>query len=112
MADVHPLSEVEKCYWSNQAFQRCLRATKWDYAAALKRAEETCVWRREFGVEEMREEDVWREGETGKELVFGYDVNCRPVLYMVRSDARFVSPRAPPHCPSRASSNVYRRHSN
>ncbi|POY72556.1 hypothetical protein BMF94_4383 [Rhodotorula taiwanensis] len=82
MADVHPLSEVEKCYWSNQAFQRCLRATKWDYAAALKRAEETCVWRREFGVEEMREEDVWREGETGKELVFGYDVNCRPVLYM------------------------------
>ncbi|GAA5976753.1 hypothetical protein JCM10908_005620 [Rhodotorula pacifica] len=82
MADVHPLSEVEKCYWSTQAFQRCLRATKWDYAAALKRAEETLVWRREFQVEEMKEEDVWREGETGKELVFGYDVNCRPVLYM------------------------------
>jgi hypothetical protein len=83
MADLHPLSDVEKCYWSSQAFQRCLRATKWDYPSALKRAEETLVWRREFQVEEMTEEEVWREGETGKELVFGYDVNCRPVLYMV-----------------------------
>ncbi|TKA57499.1 hypothetical protein B0A53_00730 [Rhodotorula sp. CCFEE 5036] len=82
MADLHPLSDVEKCYWSSQAFQRCLRATKWDYPSALKRAEETLVWRREFQVEEMTEEEVWREGETGKELVFGYDVNCRPVLYM------------------------------
>lgn len=87
MSDLHGLSEVEKCYWSSQAFQRCLRATKWDYAAALKRAEETCVWRREFRVEEMKEEDVWKEGETGKELVFGYDVNCRPVLYMVSRPA-------------------------
>lgn len=32
----------------------------------------------------MKESDVSREGETGKELVMGYDVNCRPVLYMVR----------------------------
>ncbi|GAA6058626.1 hypothetical protein JCM10212_004037 [Sporobolomyces blumeae] len=77
-----PLSDVEKCYWSNQAFQRCLRATKWDYANAVKRAEETCVWRREFNVEGMKEQDVSREGETGKELVFGFDVDCRPVLYM------------------------------
>ncbi|GAA6055475.1 hypothetical protein JCM3770_002846 [Rhodotorula araucariae] len=82
MADVHPLSDVEKCYWSSQAFLRCFRAVKWDYAAALRRAEETAVWRREYGVEEMKEADVWPEGETGKELVFGFDVNCRPVLYM------------------------------
>ncbi|BGP38633.1 Phosphatidylinositol transfer protein (PITP) [Rhodotorula kratochvilovae] len=82
MADVHPLNDVEKCYWSSQAFLRCFRATKWDYAAALRRAEETAVWRREYGVEEMKESDVWPEGETGKELVFGFDINCRPVLYM------------------------------
>ncbi|BGP23339.1 Phosphatidylinositol transfer protein (PITP) [Rhodotorula toruloides] len=80
--DLHPLSDVEKCYWSRQAFSRCLRAVKWDYAAGVRRAEETCVWRREYGVEEMKEEDVSHEGETGKELVMGYDINCRPVLYM------------------------------
>jgi len=84
MNDLHPLNDVEKCYWSPQAFLRCFRAVKWDYAAALRRAEETAVWRREYGVEDMKEEDVWVEGETGKELVFGYDVNARPVLYMVR----------------------------
>lgn len=77
-----PLDDVEKCYWSSQAFQRCLRATKWDYQNALKRAEETLVWRREYKVETMKEEDVSREGETGKELVFGFDNDCRPVLYM------------------------------
>ncbi|GAA6019444.1 hypothetical protein JCM11491_004830, partial [Sporobolomyces phaffii] len=81
-AQLSPLSDVERCYWSSQAFQRCLRATKWDYANALKRAEETCVWRREYRVEEMREQDVSREGETGKELVLGFDNDCRPVLYM------------------------------
>ncbi|GAA5836098.1 hypothetical protein JCM9279_002192 [Rhodotorula babjevae] len=82
MADLVPLNDVEKCYWSPQAFLRCFRAVKWDYAAALRRAEETCVWRREYAVEDMKEDDVWTEGETGKELVFGYDVNARPVLYM------------------------------
>jgi hypothetical protein len=76
------LNDVEKCYWSNQAFQRCLRATKWDYLQAEKRAEETLVWRREFKVEEMKEQDVSKEGETGKELIFGYDNDSRPVLYM------------------------------
>ncbi|GAA5821281.1 hypothetical protein JCM11251_004551 [Rhodosporidiobolus azoricus] len=82
LADVRPLNDVEKCYWSKQAFLRCLRAVKWDYAAGVRRAEETLVWRREFKVEEMQESDISREGETGKELVMGFDVNCRPVLYM------------------------------
>ncbi|GAA5961025.1 hypothetical protein JCM3765_006506 [Sporobolomyces pararoseus] len=77
-----PLDEVEKCYWSSQAFQRCLRATKWDYSQALKRAEETLVWRREYNVEGMQEQEVSKEGETGKELVFGFDNDSRPVLYM------------------------------
>lgn len=55
---------------------------KWDYNAAVKRAEVTLVWRREAKVEEMGPEAVSTEGETGKELVFGYDKECRPVLYM------------------------------
>lgn len=41
------------------------------------------MWRREATVEEMGPEHVSPEGETGKELVFGYDKDCRPVLYMV-----------------------------
>lgn len=41
------------------------------------------VWRREFGVEEMAPEKVSPEAETGKEIVFGYDRDSRPVLYMV-----------------------------
>lgn len=65
-----------------QAFERCFRAVKWDYDAAVKRAEVTCVWRREYGVEEMKPEHVSPEGETGKEIVFGYDRDSRPVLYM------------------------------
>ncbi|ORY79359.1 CRAL-TRIO domain-containing protein [Leucosporidium creatinivorum] len=77
-----PLTEVEKCYWSSEAFERCFRAVKWDYAAAVKRAEITLVWRREAKVEEMGPEHVSPEGETGKELIFGYDKECRPVLYM------------------------------
>ncbi|KAM0754643.1 CRAL/TRIO domain-containing protein [Meredithblackwellia eburnea MCA 4105] len=78
------LTDKEKCYWSTEAFQRCLRATKWVYQDAVKRAEETLVWRREFcdGVDEMTPELVSHEGETGKELVAGYDINFRPVLYM------------------------------
>jgi len=48
----------------------------------VKRAEITLVWRREAKVEEMSPEHVSPEGETGKELVFGYDKDCRPVLYM------------------------------
>ncbi|GAA5976469.1 hypothetical protein JCM5350_001700 [Sporobolomyces pararoseus] len=81
-SNLEGLNEVEKCYWSSQAFQRCLRATKWDYLQALKRAEETLVWRREYNVEGMQEGEVSKEGETGKELVFGFDNDKRPVLYM------------------------------
>ncbi|SCZ99006.1 BZ3500_MvSof-1268-A1-R1_Chr3-1g05760 [Microbotryum saponariae] len=77
-----PLSDVEKCYWSWEQFQRVARAVKWDYPAAIKRAEEILVWRREFGIDSMTAEQVSHEGETGKELSFGYDFASRPILYM------------------------------
>lgn len=82
-SDLAPLDDVEKCYCSEQHFHRVCRAVKWDYHAALKRAEEITVWRREAKVEEMSPDQVSIEGETGKELIFGYDKQCRPVLYMV-----------------------------
>lgn len=78
-----PLNDVEKCYCSEEHFHRVFRAVKWDHDAALKRAESIVVWRREAGVEEMTAEHVSPEGETGKEIVFGYDKQARPVLYMV-----------------------------
>lgn len=77
------LDDREKCYWSKEGFLRVLRATKWNLHAAIRRAEESCVWRREYEIESMRPEQVSKEAETGKEIVFGYDVNARPVLYMV-----------------------------
>ncbi|SCV74158.1 BQ2448_6590 [Microbotryum intermedium] len=77
-----PLSDVEKCYWSWEQFQRVARAVNWDYPAAVKRAEEILVWRREFGVDSMQPEQVSHEGETGKKLSFGYDFESRPILYM------------------------------
>lgn len=67
----NPLNEVERCYWSKEAFERCLRATKWNYDSAVKRAEETCVWRRESRVEEINEKDIEGESATGKEIVMG-----------------------------------------
>lgn len=85
--ELRPLDDVEKCYWSREAFLRCLRACKWHYDNAVRRAEETCVWRREYNVEQLGADSISVEGETGKELVYGFDRQCRPVLYMVRERA-------------------------
>lgn len=97
MPSLLPLNDVEKAYWSTEAFQRCLRATRWHLDNALKRAEETVVWRREFGVDDMPDSRVSREGETGKELVFGYDNLQRPVLYVRTVTARHLPLLQAPH---------------
>ncbi|KAM0788431.1 hypothetical protein ACM66B_001566 [Microbotryomycetes sp. NB124-2] len=80
--ELSPLQEREKMYLSLEQVHRACRAVKWDEHAALRRLEEIVVWRREYGVDDMQPELVSKEGETGKELVFGYDKQCRPVLYM------------------------------
>jgi hypothetical protein len=38
--------------------------------------------RREARVEDITFDDIEEEARTGKELVLGFDLNCRPVLYM------------------------------
>ena len=88
------LDEREKCFWSYEQFHRTLRAVKWQYDQAVRRAEETCVWRREYGVEDLSAEHVAPEAETGKEVIFGYDNASRPCLYMhpYRQNTQ-VSPR-------------------
>ena len=81
------LTEVERCYWSEEQFLRVLRATKWNRKAALTRALETANWRRDFGpgVEEITAESIEKEALTGKEIVLGFDFDQRPVLYLVSS---------------------------
>lgn len=79
------LDDVEKCYLSREAFLRILRSRSFDLPNSVKRAEETIVWRRDFGVEDLdtvQGEVVKLEAATGKEIIFGYDLNSRPVLYM------------------------------
>lgn len=80
-----PLSETEKAWLSKECILRYLRAAKWDIKHAKKRLEETLVWRRTFGVDpetSLTPDMVSEENETGKEVILGYDSNCRPCLYL------------------------------
>ncbi|THH00212.1 hypothetical protein EW026_g2285 [Hermanssonia centrifuga] len=82
------LREEEMFWLSFECMLRYLRATKWVSAqAAIKRLEETLAWRREFGLydERFTPEHVEPEALTGKEVVFGFDVNGRPALYLCPS---------------------------
>ncbi|KAH9944856.1 CRAL-TRIO domain-containing protein [Amylocystis lapponica] len=78
------LREEEKFWLSYECILRYLRATKWTGAsAAIKRIEETLVWRREYGLYDLiTAEHVEPEALTGKQFTFGYDVDGRPACYM------------------------------
>lgn len=84
-----PLSEAEKAWLTRECFLRYLRATKWHYKDAIDRIELTLAWRREFGIsgnfdhENTVNADLCSpENETGKEVILGYDNDCRPCLYL------------------------------
>ncbi|KAG8772067.1 hypothetical protein FRC16_005745 [Serendipita sp. 398] len=78
--------EVEKFWLTNDCILRYLRATKWDVPSAIRRLETTLLWRREFGFYTfVTAEHVEPEGMTGKEVIFGYDKDNRPALYMFPS---------------------------
>ncbi|CAG7849097.1 CRAL-TRIO domain-containing protein C23B6.04c [Serendipita indica DSM 11827] len=80
------LMEMEKFWLTNDCMLRYLRATKWDVPAAIKRLESTLAWRRSFGFyDSLTPEHVEIEGQTGKEVIFGYDQGNRPGLYMFPS---------------------------
>lgn len=83
---------------------RYLRATKWNVAKAIERLESTLKWRREFGLythtPEYLEPEVCMSTSppytdhrqsfllkfvTGKQILFGYDSQNRPALYMFPS---------------------------
>jgi len=87
-----PILEEEKAWLTKECFLRYLRATKWKLDAAIKRIEETIVWRRTFGVvnvpghtdpsKVITAELVELENTTGKNLILGYDNDNRPCLYL------------------------------
>ncbi|KIK62976.1 hypothetical protein GYMLUDRAFT_41278 [Collybiopsis luxurians FD-317 M1] len=80
------LLEEEKFWLSYECQLRYLRATKWKLNDAIKRLESTLKWRREFGLyTHVTAEHVEPEAVTGKEILFGYDVNGRPAFYMIPS---------------------------
>ncbi|PCH42236.1 CRAL/TRIO domain-containing protein [Wolfiporia cocos MD-104 SS10] len=78
------LRDEEKFWLSFECIHRYMRATKWAGAkAAIKRLEETLIWRREFGLYDLlTPEHVEPEAVTGKMVIFGYDVDGRPALYL------------------------------
>lgn len=88
----HPILPEERAWLTKECFLRYLRATKWKVDAAIKRIEETLIWRRTFGVvyvpghtedeKFITKELVEVENETGKNLMIGYDNDNRPCLYL------------------------------
>lgn len=78
------LTDEERFWLSYECIHRYLRAVKWASSkAAIKRLEETLIWRREFGLYGLiTHEHVEPEATTGKEVLFGYDVDGRPALYL------------------------------
>ncbi|KAM9905730.1 hypothetical protein OXX69_007079 [Metschnikowia pulcherrima] len=88
----HPVTDEEKAWLTKECILRYLRATKWKVSATIKRIEDTIVWRRTFGVVEIKghtdpkklitPEMVEPENVTGKNLILGYDIDNRPCLYL------------------------------
>lgn len=80
-----PITETEKMFLTKECILRYLRATKWKTDDTKKRLEGTLGWRREFGVDpesSLSADIVSEENETGKEVILGFDNDCRPCLYL------------------------------
>ncbi|GBE88286.1 CRAL/TRIO domain-containing protein [Sparassis latifolia] len=78
------LREEEKFWLSYECLLRYLRATKWHSAhGVIKRIDATLKWRREYGVYDLITASyVEPEAVTGKMVLFGYDIDGRPALYL------------------------------
>jgi hypothetical protein len=78
-----PLTDSERIWLTRECLLRYLRATKWNVAQAIKRLQETLVWRREFGTEGFTAEYISEENATGKQVTLGFDKEGRPCLYLL-----------------------------
>ena len=77
-----PLSDNERLWLTRECLLRYLRASKWNEPHAITRLQATLVWRREFKVESHTSDYISEENETGKQVIFGYDNEGRPCLYL------------------------------
>ncbi|KAI2641908.1 CRAL/TRIO domain-containing protein [Hypomontagnella submonticulosa] len=77
-----PLTDSEKMWLTRECLLRYLRATKWHEKESEKRLFETLAWRREYGVEELTADYISPENATGKQIIVGYDKQCRPCHYL------------------------------
>ena len=81
-APTTPLTDEERMWLTRECMLRYLRATSWSSTEAPKRLTNTLIWRREFRVTTLSAEHVSPEGETGKQVILGFDNNARPCLYL------------------------------
>lgn len=76
------LTDTERLWLTRECLLRYLRASKWNLPHAATRLEATLIWRREYGVEAHTADYISPENETGKQVILGYDNDCRPCLYL------------------------------
>lgn len=88
--ELKPLESYEKAWLTRECLLRYLRATKWVLDDCIERITLSIAWRREFGISNGGEEHgdkltadtVSPEGESGKEVILGYENEARPILYL------------------------------
>ncbi|CDO72479.1 hypothetical protein BN946_scf184980.g20 [Trametes cinnabarina] len=78
------LTDEEKFWLSCECILRFIRAVKWaSPLAAIKRLEGTLKWRREYGLYDLITASyVEPEAVTGKMVIWGYDTDHRPAIYL------------------------------
>lgn len=77
-----PLTDAERMWLTRECLLRYLRASKWNLTNAATRLEATLLWRREYGIKDHTADYISEENETGKQVILGYDNECRPCLYL------------------------------
>ncbi|KAF3930685.1 Patellin-5 [Dactylella cylindrospora] len=77
-----PLTESDRMFMTKECLLRYLKATKWVVSEAKKRIEGTLTWKREWGLESHTAEHVEPESNTGKIVLFGFDKEGRPCMYL------------------------------
>jgi hypothetical protein len=82
-AESSPLSEEERLWLTRECLLRYLRATKWNLPQATTRVRDTLIWRREYGTTTFTADYISEENATGKQVVFGFDNEGRPCLYLL-----------------------------
>lgn len=81
-AEAAPLTDTEGMWLTRECLLRYLRASSWNTSMAVKRLQDTLVWRREYGLKDLTADAMSIENETGKQHILGYDNHARPCLYM------------------------------